>query len=75
MSESVICSVGHTPTTMPKIGSNEINDTSNHPLASAIWRIPVIFRSRAICINRRIVAAIRPQSEHAMNCVIRGGQA
>ncbi len=46
MSAKVICSGGHNPTTMPKMGNNEIKDTSNHPLASPI---------------RRNVAAMRPQ--------------
>jgi hypothetical protein len=46
MSENVICSGGHNPTRIPKIGSSEIKDTNNHPLANP---------------TRRIVAAISPQ--------------
>jgi hypothetical protein len=57
-----MCSGGHNPTTMPKIGNNEIKNTSNHALESAICRI------RANGATRRIVAAMRPQSIHAMNC-------
>ncbi|AGH47596.1 hypothetical protein C427_5499 [Paraglaciecola psychrophila 170] len=50
-----MCSGGHSPTTMPKMGNNEIKDTSNHPHESAICRI------RAKGATRRIVAAMRPQ--------------
>jgi len=52
---NVMCSGGHSPTTMPKIGNNEIKNTSNHPHDSAICRI------RANGATRRIVAAMRPQ--------------
>ena len=46
ISENVMCSGGHNPTTIPIMGNSEIKDTSNHALASPI---------------RRIVAAMRPQ--------------
>ena len=38
----VMCSGGHSPTTMPKIGSNEIKHTNNHPHESAILCIRAI---------------------------------